>query len=107
MNALANESRMSQNTSQALYAGGTEVSKPLRRALLMDRLVDLLVEKSKSELMWPEFYHYAWTTLKTLRLSKERQILAARRLRNAMSYALAGEHGASTFELRMLRSQLV
>lgn len=106
MNALARESRISQISNPVTSVDETGVSKSLRRTLLMDRLVSFLIEKSQAELLWPDFYQYAVGILKTLGLSSENEKLASHRLRNAMDYAIVGEYGASTFELRMLRSQL-
>lgn len=84
----------------------SDTSTGLRCLLLMDRLVDLLVEKTKSGIHWPDLYAHAEQMVAMLSVSTPTRYLAYRRLRNAKAYADEGVFSAAAIELRMLRTQL-
>ena len=79
---------------------------PLNRAILMDCIVGLLIQKAKLRLYWADLYEHCHRVLFTLRLSATVRDLASRRLSNAEAYANGGEYGAAAYELRLLRTQL-
>jgi hypothetical protein len=76
-------------------------------SLLMDRLVDLLIEKAKVGLHWPDLYSHAEQVLNQMDGSTNDHRSVFRRLKNARRYASASEYGAAMFELRMMRSHLL
>lgn len=74
--------------------------------ILMDRLIDLLIQKAKAGLHWPDIYERAASILGLLGLSARQGLLAGKRLRNAQRYADRQDFGAAAFELRLVRTQL-
>lgn len=78
----------------------------LHRQLLMDRVIDLLVQKTMLRVHWPEVYAQAERLLQTTPIPTAQRRVAFRRIQNAKSYAIEGEFGAAAYELRMLRPQL-
>lgn len=78
----------------------------LQRQLLIDRVIDLLVQKAMLRIHWPEVYAQAERLLQSFPLPAAQRRTAFRRMQNAKSYAVAGEFGAAAYELRMLRTQL-
>lgn len=78
----------------------------LERFLLMDRTVDLLIEKAKAKETWPELYDRALDVLEALPLATNDFAVAAQRLGNAFAYCCQAEFGAASFELRVLRGHL-
>ena len=103
-------SQLSTQNGEAAALNAVETSEGLdivvRHFLLMDRTVDLLIEKTNSSELWPELYERALQTLNSLPLSSDEYTLASRRVQNAFAYASNREHGAAAFELRLLRGQL-
>ena len=89
-----------------LVNGQHEAKKAVNRYVLMNRVVDLMIEKTKLHEFWPELYPRASQVLSILPLSKPEYVVASSRLKNALQYAMACEYGAATLELRMLRGQL-
>lgn len=88
---------------------GDPVRPPLadaRRQVLLDRVVDLLLQKAVARCHWPELYHEASRLLRSATLGPVEWRAAIQRLRNAESYAVAGEFGAAAFELRLLHGRL-
>ena len=81
-------------------------SSLLNHLILMDRVVDLLIAKAKSNSHWPDLYHNARNLLGALPIATSDYNLAKCRLTNAENYALVREYGAATYELRQLRTQL-
>ena len=104
MYELSKQNERSMNT----YAGQSWVQQDsvLGRSLLMDRTVDLLIEKTKAAEFWPELYERSSQVLETLVLPDDEFALAWRHLQNAFAYATNCEYGAAAFELRVLRGQL-
>ena len=86
-------------------AGSATLEHPcLARALLLDRTIELLIEKTKSDQVWPELYVRALELLETLPISTDAYVASCRRLKNALEYALTNGHGAASFELKALRA---
>lgn len=104
MHPVSNRIESSWPAVPADASGGAEPG--LSYLLLMDRTVDLLIAKAMAGELWPEAYERAVDVLEAIPLPTGDFRLAARRLRNALSYASENEHGAAAFELRMLRGLL-
>ena len=103
--------------SSAFSVPEQTVAAPRRRAgnptdagasqvALMDRLIDLLIEKAKAGLHWPELYNRAEAVLGQMILPGRSARLVNKRVRNAHAYAAVGDFGAAAFELRLVRTQI-
>lgn len=106
MNVMTLEAQV-PTPAQAAFRPGRGPSQPLDslgRTLVMDRLIDLLIEKAKAGLHWPDVYEHARQTVRTVGLTCRGTLAAEYRLRNAAQYATDGEFGAAAFELRLVRT---
>lgn len=76
------------------------------RAALMDRVVDLMVQKTLAREFWPELYDRGRRVLEGLPLATDEFGLALQRLQNALEYSSHEDFGAAAYELRLVRGQL-